>query len=47
MASLSRRRVEFISSILQSVLNLGLLCFGLILVAFLCKETGHLADVLF
>ncbi|HCS2567973.1 TPA: phosphate-starvation-inducible protein PsiE, partial [Shigella flexneri] len=29
------------------VLNLGLLCLGLILVVFLGKETVHLADVLF
>ena len=42
MTSLSRPRVEFISTILQTVLNLGLLCLGLILVVFL-----HLADVLF
>lgn len=32
MTSLSRPRVEFISTILQTVLNLGLLCLGLILV---------------
>ena len=41
MTSLSRPRVEFISTILQTVLNLGLLCLGLILVVL------HLADVLF
>ena len=35
MTSLSRPRVEFISTILQTVLNLGLLCLGLILVVFL------------
>lgn len=46
MTSLSRPRVEFISTILQTVLNLGLLCLGLILVVFLGKETVHLADVL-
>lgn len=40
-------RVEFISTILQTVLNFGLLCFGLILVVFFGKETVHLADVLF
>ena len=45
MTSLSRPRVEFISTILQTVLNLGLLCLGLILVVFLGKET--VADVLF
>ena len=39
MTSLSRPCVEFISTILQTVLNLGLLCLG--------KETVHLADVLF
>lgn len=38
MTSLSRPRVEFISTILQTVLNLGLLCLGLILVVFLGKE---------
>ena len=43
----SRARVELISSILQTVLNLGLLSLGLILVIFLGKETLHLADVLF
>ncbi|STL49435.1 inner membrane PsiE protein-like protein [Escherichia coli] len=32
---------------MQTVLNLGLLCLGLILVVFLGKETVHLADVLF
>lgn len=42
MTSLSRPRVEFISTILQTVLNLGLLCLGLILVVFLGKETVHL-----
>ncbi|HCR5474990.1 TPA: phosphate-starvation-inducible protein PsiE [Shigella dysenteriae] len=47
MTSLSRPRVEFISTILQTVLNLGPLCLGLILVVFLGKETVHLADVLF
>ncbi len=47
MTSLSRPCVEFISTILQTVLNLGLLCLGLILVVFLGKETVHLADVLF
>lgn len=40
MTSLSRPRVEFISTILQTVLNLGLLCLGLILVVFLGKENG-------
>lgn len=43
----SRARVELISIILQTVLNLGLLSLGLILVIFLGKETLHLADVLF
>ncbi|MDU4360488.1 MAG: phosphate-starvation-inducible protein PsiE, partial [Enterobacter hormaechei] len=47
MTSLTRPRVEFISTILQTVLNLGLLSLGLILVVFLGKETVHLADVLF
>ena len=47
MTSLTRPRVEFISTVLQTVLNLGLLSLGLILVVFLGKETVHLADVLF
>ncbi len=46
MTSLTRPRVEFISTLLQTVLNLGLLSLGLILI-FLGKETVHLADVLF
>ena len=44
MTSLTRPRVEFISTILQTVLNLGLLSLGLILVVFLGKETVHLAE---
>ncbi|KEA54384.1 MULTISPECIES: phosphate-starvation-inducible protein PsiE [Mangrovibacter] len=47
MTSLARARVELISTILQTILNLGLTCLGLILVIFLGKETLHLADVLF
>ncbi|MGP3593620.1 phosphate-starvation-inducible protein PsiE [Vagococcus sp. WN89Y] len=47
MTPLTRPRVEFISTILQAVLNLGLLSLGLILIVFLGKETLHLADVLF
>ena len=47
MTSLSRPRVEFISTILQTILSLGLLALGLILIVFLGKETLHLADVLF
>ncbi|WP_342322657.1 phosphate-starvation-inducible protein PsiE [Kosakonia sp. BYX6] len=47
MTSLTRPRVEFISTILQTVLSLGLLALGLILIVFLGKETLHLADVLF
>lgn len=43
----SRTRGELISSILQAVLNLGLLSLGLILIIFLGKETLNLADVLF
>lgn len=38
MTSLSRPRVEFISTILQTVLNLGLLCLGLILVSSSAKN---------
>lgn len=40
-------RAELIASVLQSVLNLALLCLGIILIIFLGKETFHLADVLF
>ncbi len=40
-------RVELISTLLQRVLNLGLLALGLILIIFLGKETLHLANVLF
>ena len=47
LSASSRARGEWISSILQTVLNLGLLSLGLILVIFLGKETLHLADVLF
>jgi len=43
----SRPRVEWVSSILQTVLNLALLSLGIILIIFLGKETLHLADVLF
>ena len=47
MTSTPSPKVTFISTVLQSVLNLGLLCLGLILIVFLGKETVHLADVLF
>ncbi|HDS1154216.1 TPA: phosphate-starvation-inducible protein PsiE [Pluralibacter gergoviae] len=47
MNSLPRPLVELISTLLQIVLNLGLLCLAVILVVFLGKETMHLADVLF
>ena len=47
MTSLPRPLVEFISTLLQIVLNLGLLSLAVILVVFLGKETLHLADVLF
>ncbi|AFJ48733.1 phosphate-starvation-inducible protein PsiE [Shimwellia blattae] len=47
MTSISRPRVELVSTILQSVLNIGLAALALILVIFLGKETLHLADVLF
>ncbi|EMH4164357.1 phosphate-starvation-inducible protein PsiE [Pluralibacter gergoviae] len=47
MTSTPSPKVAFISTVLQSVLNLGLLCLGLILIVFLGKETVHLADVLF
>ncbi|STI20406.1 inner membrane PsiE protein-like protein [Escherichia coli] len=38
MTSLSRPRVEFISTILQTVLNLGLLCLGLIWLSSSAKK---------
>lgn len=47
MSSVYRPLVNFIATAMQTVLNLGLLCLGLILIVFLGKETLHLADVLF
>lgn len=47
MTSVPPPKVALISTVLQGVLNLGLLCLGLILIVFLGKETVHLADVLF
>ena len=47
MSSVYRPLVNFIATALQTVLNLGLLCLGIILIVFLGKETLHLADVLF
>lgn len=38
MMPLSRSRLEFIATILQNVLNLGLLTLGLILVVFSVKR---------
>ncbi len=38
---------QFIATLLQWVLNVGLLVLALILVVFLGKETIHLANVLF
>ena len=46
MTSLSRPRVEFISTILQTVLNLGLLCLGLILVVNLSHSGDDIALLL-
>ena len=37
----------YVATAMQTVLNLGLLCLGIILIVFLGKETLHLADVLF
>lgn len=42
-----RPRIEWVSSVLQTVLSLALLTLGIILIIFLGKETLHLADVLF
>ena len=47
MSSVHRQLVNFIATAMQTVLNLGLLCLGIILIVFLGKETLHLADVLF
>lgn len=47
MSSVYRPLVNFIVTAMQTVLNLGLLCLGIILIVFLGKETLHLADVLF
>ena len=47
MSSVYRPLVNFIDTAMQTVLNLGLLCLGIILIVFLGKETLHLADVLF
>ena len=47
MSSVYRTLVNFIATAMQTVLNLGLLCLGIILIVFLGKETLHLADVLF
>ena len=47
MSLVYRPLVNFIATAMQTVLNLGLLCLGFILIVFLGKETLHLADVLF
>ena len=47
MRGIYRPLVNFIATAMQTVLNLGLLCLGIILIVFLGKETLHLADVLF
>ncbi|MDI3217017.1 phosphate-starvation-inducible protein PsiE [Klebsiella quasipneumoniae] len=47
MSSVYLPLVNFIATAMQTVLNLGLLCLGIILIVFLGKETLHLADVLF
>ncbi|MTH47960.1 phosphate-starvation-inducible protein PsiE [Intestinirhabdus alba] len=47
MPPVYRPLVNFIAITLQTVLNLGLLCLGIILVIFLGKKTLHLAHVLF
>lgn len=47
MSTVYRPLVNFIATAMQTVLNLGLLCLGIILIVFLGKETLHLADVLF
>ena len=47
MSLVYRPLVNFIATAMQTVLNIGLLCLGIILIVFLGKETLHLADVLF
>ena len=47
MPPVYRPLVSFIATAMQTVLNLGLLCLGVILIVFLGKETLHLAHVLF
>ena len=47
MPSVYRPLVNFVAEAMQAVLNLALLCLGIILVVFLGKETLHLAHVLF
>ena len=47
MPSVYRPLVNFVAKAMQAVLNLALLCLGIILVVFLGKETLHLAHVLF
>ena len=44
MTSLSRPRVEFISTILQTVLNLGLLSLGLIIAGLLSSNTAFVVQ---
>ena len=45
MPSVYRPLVNFVAKAMQAVLNLALLCLGIILVVFLGKETLHLAHV--
>ena len=47
MPPVYRPLVSFIATAMQTVLNLGLLCLGVILIVFLGKGTLHLAHVLF
>ncbi len=47
MPSVYRPLVNFVAKAMQAVLNLALLCPGIILVVFTGKETLHLAHVLF
>lgn len=41
MPSVYRPLVNFVAKAMQAVLNLALLCLGIILVVFLGKETLH------
>lgn len=47
MIPVVHKRAEIVAKILQSMLNLSLLCLAIILMVFLFRETFHLTHVLF